>query len=246
MLTINYINIANIDHEIYHFFKKSVSRPRQQKADQYRFFDDAKRCILSELLLQYSYYQKIGTTPEINIEYNEFGKPFIQGKNNFSFNISHSGKWVVIAYGDVPVGVDIEKVCSKEEQMPIEAFTREERAYINGVVNEDRAKRFTQTWTLKESYVKYIGTGLSTDLNSFSIVIEDTIKVKKRNGVEEKIKLECRLLEADYYLSTCSSENKISMNEIKLIDLIDFAHNKNCKLDEPVVMNKDALGLEIR
>jgi len=226
MLTINYVNIANIDHNVYRFFKQSVSQVRQHQADQYRFFDDAKRCVFSEVLLQYSFFQKVGSLKKIELEYNEFGKPFIRGKEDFSYNISHSGKWVVIAYGDMPIGVDIEKICDTEEYMPVEAFTKEERDYINGVEDEDKAKRFTQTWTLKESYVKYIGTGLSTDLNSFSILIEDMIKIKGDSGIEENLKLECQLFQSDYYLSVCSAETEMMMHEIKLIDLVDFAHNK--------------------
>jgi len=229
MLTINYVDITNIDHSTYYFLKKSVSRDRQQKADQYRFFDDAKRCVFSELLLKYSFFQKVGSLKNVELDYNEFGKPSVRGseKEEFSFNVSHAGNWVVIAYGNVPVGVDIEKICDIEEDMPIEAFTKEEQDYIGKVTDQDRAKRFTQTWTLKESYVKYIGTGLSTDLNSFSILIDDRIKVKGASGIQENLKLDCQLFKSDYYLSTCSVEKEIRMHEIKVIDLVDFAHNKS-------------------
>lgn len=228
MLTVNYINIANIDRHMYHFFKPSVSLVRQEKADQYRFFDDAKRCVFAELLLQYSFFQKIGSLKKIELDYNEFGKPFIRGKESFLYNISHAGNWVVIAYGDIPIGVDIEKICGTEEYLPIEAFTKEERDYINAAHDEDKAKRFTQTWTLKESYVKYIGTGLSTDLDSFSILIDDEIRVKKDSRIQEHLNLDCQLFQTDYYLSICSpnTATKTIMHEINLIDLIDFAHNK--------------------
>ena len=33
----------------------------------------------------------------------------------------------------------------------------------------NKTERFSQIWTLKESYIKYLGMGLSKDLNSFSI-----------------------------------------------------------------------------
>lgn len=36
---------------------------------------------------------------EMDIGYNEFGKPFMNHMNGFSYNLSHSGKWVAIAYG---------------------------------------------------------------------------------------------------------------------------------------------------
>jgi len=229
MLTINYIDIANIDESIYHFLKKTVSYERQKKAAQFRYFDDAKRCIFAELLLKYSFFEKNGLSQDIELGYNEFGKPFINGSGGqnegFLYNISHSGKWVVIAYGDVPVGVDIEQICDTVEDLPIEAFTEEEKDYIGAVIDEERARRFTQTWTLKESYVKYIGTGLSTDLNSFSILIGDMIKVKGQDGIQENLELGCQLFEADYYLSICSTQKEWLLNEIKLIDLVDFAHN---------------------
>ncbi|MCL1989331.1 MAG: 4'-phosphopantetheinyl transferase superfamily protein [Defluviitaleaceae bacterium] len=238
MVVVNYVDITNIDYELYYFFKKLVSKTRQKKADQYRFFDDAKRCVFSDLLLQYSFFQKVGSLNEIEMAYNEFGKPFIPGGKNFLYNISHSGKWVVVAYAEVPVGVDIEKIYTDQENMPIEFFTSEERAYINAAVSDERAERFTQTWTLKESYVKYIGTGLSTNLNSFSILMDDRIKVKKGNGIQEEIRLESQLFQTEYYLSICSVDEEIKIHEISLIDLIDFAHNKKKVNEAQIIPNE--------
>jgi len=228
MLSIKYINIKNIDQDKYERFKRSVSKDRQMKASQYRFIDDAKRCICAELLLLYSWFQKTGSSAKIEYEYNEFGKPRIKGVDNFSYNLSHSGDWVVIAYSDsqAEIGVDIEKICIEEEDMPINMFTRVERAHINSAVGKERVNRFIEMWALKESYVKYIGTGLSTDLNSFSILIEDEIKISRRDGIQESVKFEHCLFQTNYYLATCSHEDEIEMSEIGLKELTEFIQER--------------------
>jgi 4'-phosphopantetheinyl transferase len=50
-------------------------------------------------------------------------------------------------------------------------FTDEEINYINGQREADILSRFYEVWTLKESYIKAIGLGLSCPLRFFSVCI---------------------------------------------------------------------------
>jgi len=228
MLVVNYVDITGVKDDLYRVLKNEISAGRRAKADQYFFLDDAKRCVLAELLLQYCLYHRGNSLKNIKIGYNTYGKPSLESGEDFSFNISHSGKWVVIAYGksQAEIGIDIEKICTEQEGLPISSFTREEQDYINEAVGEQRLKRFTKIWTLKESYVKYVGTGLSTDLDSFSILVEDAIKVRGQDGIDEAVNLESHLFQTDYYLSTCSVEEEVTLCEIELEDLIEFINLK--------------------
>ena len=55
--------------------------------------------------------EKLGISPQaLVLEKNENGKPTVQGHPAFYFNLSHAGDYVVLAHGDVPLGVDIEQI----------------------------------------------------------------------------------------------------------------------------------------
>lgn len=157
------------------------------KAYRFKQSDDQKRSILSSYLLKYAL--KVNNICETNIIYNEYGKPYLKG-NDFYFNISHSGKYVVCALSKKEVGVDIERIRPTHDLVLKNCFTKEEQDYVT-----DDAS-FTKLWTLKESYIKYLGTGLKTKLNSFSVISGNLIK-QIDNLVFTSMLVE------DYQLSIC-------------------------------------------
>lgn len=222
MLVINYSNITDISDEDYQLLRNAVSKERRIKADRFYFIDDAKRSICAELLLQYSLFQAVGQLMELNIGYNEYGKPFINNVNSFSYNLSHSGKWVAIVYGISQVGIDIEKIQTSKMDIDNEFFTEEERQYIYTGTDNEWTKRFTQIWTLKESYVKYLGAGLSIRLNSFSVNPLDCVVTNKNGEIQKDLRLKSYLFDSEYYLSVCSVEEEVTFHEIVLEDLIGF------------------------
>ena len=221
MIMVNCINITGIDNGIYNLFKRAVSEKRQIKADHFYFISDSFRCICAELLIQYSLYQAVGRCVEIDLIYNQFGKPFMNHMNDFLFNISHSGNWVVIAYGSTEVGIDIEKILLENDNIADQFFTEEENTFIHKVPGEEKA-RFTQIWTLKESYIKYLGTGLSTRLDSFSVNSLSGIIINQEGRIQKDLILKSYLFDTDYYLSICSMEKDVIISEITLDNLIQF------------------------
>ena len=227
MIVIKYINITSINSGNYQLFRNVVSEERRMKADRFRFIDDAKRSIFSEVLLQYILYQAVGQLVKMDIAYNEFGKPFLNHMNDFSYNLSHSGKWVVIAYGSSEVGIDIEKILTGREDIADIYFTEHEKRFINAATGKERNKRFTQIWTLKESYIKYLGTGLSSSLNSFSVDMLHGTVTDQNGKVNKDVRLKCYSFDTEYYLSICSVEEEVAFNEIRLENLVGFV--SECK-----------------
>lgn len=65
-----------------------------------------------ELLVQYILFKSV---VDLDIGYNKCGKPFIKHKRGFKYNLSHLGKWVVIAYGINEIGIDREKIQAERE-----------------------------------------------------------------------------------------------------------------------------------
>ena len=93
---------------------------------------------------------------------NEHGKPvFAPPGDNVHFNISHSGDFVVMAVGDHPVGVDVERVGRAKDHMKLaERFYYEHE--VLRVKNSDYGEReFYRIWTFREAFSKLVGVGLN-------------------------------------------------------------------------------------
>lgn len=226
MLVVNCFDITNISDADYIVLKNAVSDERRIKAERFHFIDDAKRSIIAELILRYSLYQAGLHMTELNIGYNKFGKPYLKDADRFRYNLSHSGKWVVIAYGSNEVGIDVEKVGTGNENIADRFFTGQERQFIIRGSGKERAERFTQIWTLKESFIKYLGTGLSTDLRSFTVDLMHGT-VKDQNGeVYGNLRLKCFPFDKEYFISVCSTEEDVDFNVIKPEDISQFFIHK--------------------
>ena len=98
---------------------------------------------------------------ENDILMSEKGKPYIDGSKTF-FNISHCDGLAVCVLSDKPVGVDCESVRKASTAVMKKCFGNNEADYINNCENRNNA--FTRIWTLKESYVKMTGDGVSSSL----------------------------------------------------------------------------------
>ncbi len=103
--------------------------------------------------------------------FNEYGKPFYKEYPDIHFSISHSGTKVMCVISDKEVGCDVERIKNRNHDIAKRFFTTDEYSLIQSQPSEEeRVNMFFRIWTLKESFVKCIGTGLSTELNTFSII----------------------------------------------------------------------------
>lgn len=105
---------------------------------------------------------------------NAHGKPRIDpdlDSPTLSFSLAHTkGLAVVAVTGGANVGVDVERVdrCVDAARLSNRFFSPEEAAALQELVSDRLRERFFLYWTLKESYIKARGLGLSLPLDSFS------------------------------------------------------------------------------
>ena len=106
---------------------------------------------------------------------NSFGKPAIGNDipiaEKIEFSISHTAGLIVCGVRSKgALGVDIENLHSRPAPLNIANayFSAMEKEALSLLPPELQIERFFQYWTLKESYIKARGLGLSIPLDEFS------------------------------------------------------------------------------
>lgn len=104
-----------------------------------------------------------------------YGKPFVTEPDEAKqpFNVAHTDGLVMCGIGDRQhelIGVDVERLDRRTDpELAERYFSKPEVRYLNthrGAAA--RANAFLRIWTLKESFIKAIGTGLQTPLADFA------------------------------------------------------------------------------
>lgn len=104
------------------------------------------------------------------------GKPVFPGNSGICFNISHSGSYVVLAFGDRELGVDVECVGQANLKVAKRFFTGREYDHLMELGEAEQRDAFYRIWTGKEAVVKAAGCGLSLSPRSFS-VLKDRVEL---------------------------------------------------------------------
>ncbi|MGB8452321.1 MAG: 4'-phosphopantetheinyl transferase superfamily protein [Anaerocolumna sp.] len=185
-------------------YLKLLTPEKQAKIRRFLKWEDMQRSLVAEILLKVVIIEKLKIdNKKIEITVDKYGKPFLKGNLSFSFNISHSGEWVVCATDEYDVGIDVEEVrLIQTEDIIQNYFSREECRYFQDKGDIEKLDLFYKLWTLKESYIKAIGTGFSTDFTAFTIVFGKPVRV--RSDVLEPWFLKQYEFDVGYKLSLCT------------------------------------------
>lgn len=222
-----YIDDFKMNPDLFNRLLIYLSQERAQKVNKFHFAEDKIRSIISELLLRLSICEMWGIeNKDIHFEYNEFGKPRLKNQTHRHFNISHSGQWVVVALDNGPIGVDIEKIQPMDLSICERFFSCAETDQILSQPQSMRMGYFYKFWTLKESYIKATGKGLSTPLHSFSFDLSKE-KVSLQTSAKDEawfFKLFDNL--PDYQLAVCCSHENIQdrVELVSISELFDQLH----------------------
>lgn len=171
MTHVRYADISGLRQEDWQRLYAQADPERRSRADRYLRKEDGCRCIVADALLRYAVRRELGTG-DYQVERTPEGKPYLKDRPDFHFSLTHSGRWVAIAWGPAPVGLDVEQFRMDEgkENIARRFFCPDEQAYVFAAQGEERTRRFFRLWTMKESYLKYRGTGLKMPLTSFSVL----------------------------------------------------------------------------
>ena len=124
--------------------------------------------LLRECLKPYG----IDYTENTAVEYGELGKPSLKERPDIHYNVSHAEGIAVAVSGKKECGVDAESVRAYRPNVIKRAFSEREKTLIEATPEEERDLLFFRLWTLKESYVKAIGIGVSYPMNTVEFSFE--------------------------------------------------------------------------
>lgn len=192
----------------------------REKVKNFKQSLDADISLISRFLLRSILSPLVNKKPEeIEFSYNEYNRPYVGG---LDFNLSHSGNRIVIVTNQQGrVGVDIEKIRLVEMSLAQICFTKEE---MNHVVykNNFNLDNFFQLWTLKESFIKADGKGMSYPLLDFFFEIDKKIRINfKNDNLENNWQFKVFDIDPEYKMSVCFE----GMNRIKAIKQINNLEN---------------------
>ena len=141
-----------------------LPQDRLIKAARFHRLEDRHRCLLSGILLRTA-LMRAGVCPDLDrlLRPGALGKPQFPQGLALHCNLSHSGGWVACVVHSHPVGVDVETIDLVEPGMMKRIGTPSEQAWLMRQPKPEKTRAFFRLWTLKESLLKALGTGLSLD-----------------------------------------------------------------------------------
>ncbi|MGS5019179.1 4'-phosphopantetheinyl transferase family protein [Paenibacillus sp. JJ1683] len=207
--------------EHYELLVNQVSLEKQHKLDRFLHREDALRGLYADVLLRWLVCRQL-KIPNVSLQftYNAFGKPSLLNAPAFHFNVSHSGKWVVCAIDDHPLGIDIEQLRPIDFEVGRVCFSDTEYDALMQQDAESRLSYFYDLWTLKESFVKAEGQGLTLPLKSFSFELEarPSIGFTTEGFTTEYCHFKQYELDPDYKMAVCAAHDHFAQ-EVQQVDI---------------------------
>jgi 4'-phosphopantetheinyl transferase len=115
----------------------------------------------------------------LEFNYGQYGKPELQG-HRLQFNLSHSGDHALIAVSHHQLGVDLERMNRKNNDLDgmIEMVCHPaEKTTLLQLPAQEKADAFYHLWTQKEAYCKMSGLGLQQAMPAVQLttIIDESV-----------------------------------------------------------------------
>lgn len=172
---------SDCNGDLLEHYRSLLSDEELRRESRFVFARDRRRYLVTRALVR-TVLSRYGPTPPAAWRFttNPYGRPDVDNNGDperaLSFNLAHTSEMVLlgVTHGG-PIGVDIEDV--RHERAPLDVanhfFAANEVASLNALPPAARPERFFAYWTLKESYIKARGMGLSIPLDSFAFDLAD-------------------------------------------------------------------------
>lgn len=159
----------------YHTLLNAEERERHSR---FRFEKHRQQFLVSHALVRVTLSRYAPVPPASwRFSTNAYGRPEISGEGlpRLRFNLSHTDGMAVCAVAlDMEVGADVEHSGRPGQTVELadSFFASSEVKALRALPPERQRERFFDYWTLKESYIKARGAGLSLPLDQFAFHLE--------------------------------------------------------------------------
>ena len=121
-----------------------------------------------------------------DFSYTKKGKPYLKEYSHVYFNLSHTKNIIACVISNEEVGMDVEHIREFRENTIEKVFTENEKVMIG-----NNKEELVHMWTMKEAYVKLLGTGISD--------IWEGVEISKEENGYYIEKLNQDITKATYY-----------------------------------------------
>ena len=159
-------------------YRELLSESERAQEQRFYFADDRRRYLVTRALVRTVLSRHVASDiapGQWTFVTNAFGRPEIANEHpraaQISFNISHTKQVILLGImcGQA-LGVDVESLHDRSSLLDIadRFFAPCEVQALSALPAGQQQQRFFEYWTLKESYIKARGMGLSIALDQFS------------------------------------------------------------------------------
>ena len=134
----------------------------------------------------------------------EHGKPYLKRFPQIHLNISHSHGIAVCALSDYEVGIDVEKIAPFRTAVAGRILTEKEQEFLQMFDGAGREELFYRFWTLKESYLKLAGSGLTRDPREVAFTMEKNADDWQSGCSDNAVSCYQQKIKEEYMLAVCS------------------------------------------
>lgn len=166
-------------------------------------------------LLKHAIKEEYGIERFPKMDRGVHGKPYFMEEQCY-FNISHTKGIVACALGETELGIDVERVREVSKSMERRVLSEEEREWLS---TQKREEAFIRLWTLKESYIKATGEGLTMELSKISFQFSNKEKEKRIRCNQKGYSFYQQKVGGNAYLAICVKAIEIP-EEMKKLNII--------------------------
>lgn len=158
-------------------YDRLMTAPERKKQRAFVFDKNRRESLFTRALVRTVLSRYRDVAPEDwRFEANEYGRPHLVPDCGLAFNLSNHPSMVACAVTEgVAIGVDLEPIDRRATILDLarSVFAPDEQRALFGLPTRAREDRALTLWTLKESYIKARGMGLSLPLEGFAFHFDE-------------------------------------------------------------------------